>query len=62
MYYKQHLSQLKQRLHQQYHHLVEVSNSYRFLDETLSDLAAFKAMKLLRKLNKLQYLEREVTV
>ncbi|MHB0754306.1 hypothetical protein [Polaribacter sp. M15] len=61
MYYKKQLSQLKEHLHQQYHRLIEASNSYRFLDETLSDLAAFKAMKLLQKLNKLQYLDKEAT-
>lgn len=62
MYYKKQFSKLKQRLQSQYLKLVEISNNYRFLDESLSDLAAYKAMKLLQKLNRVRYLDREATI
>ncbi len=62
MYYKKQLTKLKNRLQQQYSNLVEISNNYRFLDESISDLAAYRAMKLLQKLNKVSYLDREVAV
>jgi hypothetical protein len=41
---------------------VEKSNDYRFEDESISDLAAFKAMKLLKKLNQISYLDRKFTL
>lgn len=62
MYYKKQLTKLKNRLQQQYSNLVEISNNYRFLDESISDLAAYRAMKLLQKLNRVSYLDREVAV
>jgi K+/H+ antiporter YhaU regulatory subunit KhtT len=62
MYYKKQFTKLKQRLQNQYLKLVEISNNYRFLDESLSDLAAYKAMKLLQKINRVRYLDREATV
>ncbi|SDS29106.1 hypothetical protein SAMN05216503_2585 [Polaribacter sp. KT25b] len=37
--------------------LIEKSNNYRFVDEAISDLAAFKAMKLNEKLNQISYLD-----
>ena len=61
MYYKKQFSKLKNRLQQQYSKLIEISNNYRFLDETISDLAAYRAMKLLQKLNRVSYLDREAT-
>jgi hypothetical protein len=39
-----------------------MSNDYRFIDESVSDLAAFKAMKLREKLNQVRFLDRELTV
>jgi hypothetical protein len=62
MYYRKQFTKLKQRLQNQYSKLVEISNNYRFLDESLSDLAAYKAMKLLQKLNRVSYLDREATI
>ncbi|PQJ80795.1 hypothetical protein [Polaribacter porphyrae] len=62
MYYKKQFATLKNRLQNQYSRLIEISESYKFLDEPLSDLAAFKAMKLMQKLNKVSYLDREVTI
>lgn len=51
----------KKHLKERYANLVEKSNDYRFEDEALSDLAAFKAMKLLEKIDQVRYLDREVT-
>lgn len=58
MYYKRQFTALKKRLQNQYSKLVEISNNYRFLDESVSDIAAYKAMKLLQKLNRVRYLDR----
>lgn len=62
MYYKRQFTNIKKRLQKQYLKLVEISNNYRFLDESLSDLAAYKAMRLLQKLNRVRYLDREATI
>ncbi|WP_439130432.1 hypothetical protein [Polaribacter sp.] len=59
MYYNKKSLLFKQRLQSQYLKLIELSDNYRYLDESLSDMAAYNAMKLLQKLNKLSYLERE---
>lgn len=58
MYYKRQFTALKNRLQKQYSKLIEISNNYRFLDESISDIAAYKAMKLLQKLNRVRYLDR----
>lgn len=42
--------------------MVETSNNYKYEDESKSDIAAFKAMKLLEKINQVRYLDREVTI
>jgi hypothetical protein len=42
--------------------LIEKSNDYRFIDEVKSDIAAYKAMKLLKKIDQVRYLDREVTL
>ena len=47
----------KNHLLDSYKRLLEKSNEYRFIDESKSDYAAFKAMKVLGKLNKLNYLQ-----
>lgn len=60
-----HLNQLhryKKHLEERYNRLLEKSNDYRFIDESKSDNAAFKAMKILSKLNKVNYLDRELSV
>lgn len=62
MYSKNQFISFKKHLKKRHLELVEKSNSYRFVDEAISDLAAFKAMKLLEKINQVRYLEREVTV
>ncbi len=52
----QQIDLIKEHLEQRYDQLVEKSNSYRFIDEVVSDYAAFKAMKISKKLNQLKYL------
>jgi hypothetical protein len=59
---KNQFNSLKKHLKIRYKALVEKSNNYRFEDEAKSDLAAFKAMKLLEKMNQISYLERKFTV
>jgi len=54
------LEKYKNHLQKSYLSLVEKSNNYRFLDESISDVAAFKAMKLLEKLNQVYYLDQEI--
>lgn len=59
------MSQLKQfhryrkHLEERYNKLVERSNDYKYIDESKSDRAAFKAMKILGKLNRVNYLNKE---
>lgn len=52
----------RRHLEDRYLKLIEKSNNYKFIDESKSDSAAFKAMKLLEKLNQVRYLNREVTI
>ena len=62
MYYKTQLLNFRKHLQKRYLNLIEKSNSYRFEDESISDLAAFRAMKVLEKLNRFRYLNREVAI
>ena len=55
----QQLLSFKKHLEERYLRLIELSDSYRYTDENKSDSAAFKAMKILRKLNQLGYLNKE---
>jgi hypothetical protein len=50
----------KEHLEKRYRKLLERSDSHRFIDESISDVSAFKAMKINRKLNQIQYLNREL--
>ena len=56
------LNSYKKHLKERYITLVEESNSYQYEDESMSDIAAFKAMKLLEKINQVRYLDRKLTV
>jgi hypothetical protein len=58
----QQLQSYKRHLEDRYFKLLEMSSDYRFIDESVSDLAAFKAMKLREKLNQVRFLDRELTV
>ena len=62
MYRLKQLNSYKKHLKERYITLVEESNSYRYVDESMSDIAAFKAMKLLEKINQVRYLNRKLTV
>mgnify|MGYP000126654631 FL=1 len=55
------LYRYKKHLKERYHKLVEKSNDYKYVDELKSDRAAFKAMKIFEKLNRINYLVREVS-
>ena len=54
------LHRYRKHLEERYHRLIERSNEYKFVDESKSDRAAFKAMKILDKLNRVNYLNKEV--
>lgn len=53
------LHRYRKHLEERYNKLVERSNDYKFVDEPKSDRAAFKAMKVLEKLNRVNYLSKE---
>lgn len=56
----QQLQTYRKHLEERYFRLLEKSNDYRFIDEPKSDFAAYKAMKILAKINKVSYLDRDV--
>ena len=56
------LSQYRNHLEERYRKLVEQSNDYKYIDETKSDRAAFKAMKIRDKLNRINYLNKEFSI
>jgi hypothetical protein len=56
MYQESQLKTYIKHLKKRHDRLLERSNSYRIIDETISDVAAFKAMKIQKKLNQLSYL------
>jgi len=62
MYHKDQFNSFKKHLKERYVELVEKSNNYRFEDEAKSDIAAFKAMKLLEKISQISYLDRKLTI
>ena len=49
------LLQYKNHLEERYGRLLEQSNDYRYIDEVKSDRAAYKAMKIREKLNRINY-------
>jgi hypothetical protein len=53
------LSRYRKHLEERYNKLVERSNDYKYVDEIKSDTAAYKAMKILSKLNQVNYLNKE---
>ena len=53
------LSRYRKHLEERYNRLVERSNDYKYIDEIKSDRAAYKAMKILDTLNKVNYLNKE---
>ena len=47
------------KLHKQYKQLIEDAYNFRQTDSALSDIFEYNALKLLDKLNRLKYLNRE---
>ncbi|WP_435263782.1 hypothetical protein [Tenacibaculum sp. nBUS_03] len=55
------LHKYKRHLEERYRKLVERANDYKYVDECKSDRSAFKAMKVLEKLNRVKYLNKEIS-
>ena len=49
----------RKHLEERYEKLIERANDYKYIDECKSDRSAFKAMKILEKLNRIKYLDQE---
>ena len=49
----------KAKLQKQYKNLIEEAYNWRQTDSALSDISEYRALKLLDKINKLKFLERE---
>ncbi|MDB4402225.1 Lacal_2735 family protein [Algibacter sp.] len=47
------------KLNSKYKRLIEQDYNFRQTDSALSDISEYKAIKLLNKLNRLKYLQRE---
>ncbi len=54
------LDTYKKHLLDRYKQLIERSNDYKYVDEVKSDLASYKAMKVLQKINKVCYLDKSL--
>lgn len=54
------LKNRQQRLLTRYKSLIEQAYNLRQTDSALSDISEYKAIKLLHKLNKMKFLERDV--
>ncbi|TCI85557.1 Lacal_2735 family protein [Tenacibaculum sp. M341] len=60
------MSQLKQlirykrHLEDRYEKLMERSNDYKYVDEAKSDIASYKAMKILEKISRIKYLDNSL--
>ena len=57
------LSQLyryRKHLEERYQKLIERSNDYKYVDEGKSDLASYKALKILEKINRVKYLDNSL--
>ena len=50
----------KKALNKRYKELVEQAYNFRQTDSALSDISEFKAIKLLEKINRLNYLSRDI--
>ncbi|WP_027138836.1 Lacal_2735 family protein [Gaetbulibacter saemankumensis] len=51
----------QEKLNARYKELVEQAYNFRQTDSALSDISEYQAIKLLNKLNRLKYLNREIT-
>ncbi len=57
-----HIKANQNLLLKRYKMLIEQAYNFRQTDSALSDISEFKAIKLLHKLNKLKYLNRDVNM
>lgn len=55
------LHRYRKHLEERYNKLVERSNDYKYEDEPTSDYAAYKALKVLEKLNRVKYLDKDLS-
>lgn len=55
------LRRYRKHLEERYRRLVETANDYKYEDECKSDRSAFKAMKILEKLNRIKYLDEDMS-
>jgi hypothetical protein len=53
------IKQNPSKLYKQYKQLIEDAYNFRQTDAALSDIAEYRALKLLEKLNRLKYLNRD---
>lgn len=51
------LYRYKKHLEERYSKLVERAKDYKYVDEAKSDIAYYKAMKILEKINRVKYLD-----
>ncbi|AUC15969.1 hypothetical protein BTO06_12755 [Tenacibaculum sp. SZ-18] len=54
------LNRYKKHLEERYYILVERSQNYKYVDEAKSDMASYKAMKILEKINRVNYLDNSL--
>ena len=54
------LFRYRKQLEERYHKLTELYNDYKYVDECKSDVACYKAMKILEKINRVKYLENSL--
>ena len=52
------LKENKRKLNRRYKQLIEKAYNFRQTDSAMSDISEFQAIKLLNKLNRLEYLNR----
>ncbi|WBX73189.1 hypothetical protein PG913_09945 [Tenacibaculum pacificus] len=55
------LQEYREYLEKRYTKLVERANDYKYEDECKSDRSAFKAMRVLEKLNRVRYLDEDLS-
>lgn len=54
------LQKYKKHLELRYRKLIERANDYKYIDEVKSDIALFKAMKILQKIDRVKYLDNSL--
>ncbi len=54
------LNKYRTHLELRYNKLIERYNNYKYLDECKSDIAYYKALRILKKLNRIKYLDNSL--